>query len=65
MGLDIAEALSGMGKHGAAIPPHIIMRQMKVRYPCLYSQLLMPSSTEYMLTENELLLDFLDHDPLL
>lgn len=37
MGLDIAEALSGMGMHGAAIPPHIVMKQMKVRYLCLYS----------------------------
>ena len=32
MGLFIAEAVNGMGMHGAAIPAHILVKQMKVAY---------------------------------
>lgn len=31
MGFYIVEALNGMGMHGAAIPPIILGKQMKVR----------------------------------
>lgn len=30
MGLDIVEATSGMGMHLKDIPPHILVRQLKV-----------------------------------
>lgn len=30
MGLFIGEAVNGMGMHGAAIPAHILVKQMKV-----------------------------------
>ena len=32
MGLFIVEAVNGMGMHGAAIPTHILVKQMKVRH---------------------------------
>jgi hypothetical protein len=32
MGLDIAEATSGMGMHLKDIPPMILERQLKVRF---------------------------------
>ena len=32
MGLFIGEAVNGMGTHGAAIPAHILVKQMKVAY---------------------------------
>lgn len=40
MGLDIAEATSGMGMHLKDIPPMILERQLKVRYRSLRSSLL-------------------------
>lgn len=41
MGLFIAEAVNGMGMHGAAIPAHILVKQMKVAY----HRLILPPSS--------------------